>query len=394
MRALTLCVAILLASAVVVAGFPGATLAQDASGYSGTHLQFGAQDTRLTDYRVDDTTFFDSIAVESEQRAREEGALTVGAGVSAVTALTGSSLEVTAQTETTTAFTAESGATIETHDNPHGIAVVESGSQTQYVSLNVSDGVEARYTGDATATVETDSGAVATVFVVGEGTVGVNEDGAVVARLEPDGYLVVRTYNGPRGTDDATREQFVADGVATAEVFVVRQDGERVVDTIAYGNTTTVESTLRGDGLDISVERATTDGTVVLTSLPVGLVGDDVSVAVDGENASMALTYSELPLAANGGQTAKYLVHERSGARPSTDVAVAVTNFSASSRTISIRSASAVESTAGETGDDGESTESSEESGSSEASSPGFGVLSALLALVAAVALGAMVRRR
>ncbi|SFK99392.1 hypothetical protein SAMN04487950_1809 [Halogranum rubrum] len=374
---------------------PAVVGAQESTTYDGQHVQFSVDDTALIDYRVDGTTFFERIAVQSKQQAEQSGVVSVGADVSSLGSLAGSGLSLGSTTDVETTVRADSGATLDVHDNTHGIVVFQSEQRTQYLQANLSETTEATYQGDATVLVETESGPQASVFVVGEGSVGVNDDGDLTATVGPDGYLVVRTYEDERGTDDRNQEQLIADGVATGEVYLVQRGGETVVDTVAYGRNTTVEVTSQSaDALDMTVDRAVESGTVILTSIPQGTLdgaGDGtVNVTVDGEVAGEALTYGELQMAAGGGQTSKYLVQQSSNARATTEVGIALNHFS--ERQVTIR------------GDDGDSAESSESTAEASQTSqtstttPGFGAGVAVLALLATLAglvgLAGRVRRR
>jgi PGF-CTERM protein len=391
MRVLALVATVLL----VTAGAAPATVgAQQASTYEGAHLAFTAQGDALTDYRVDGTTFFDSVTVQSKQAAEREGLVSVGTNVGSVASLAGSQLTVDSRTTASATVSAESGATIHAHDNTHGIAVVESGDRSQYVLLNVSEGTEARYEGDAMVTVETESGAEAVAFVVGEGTIGVNDQGNVAARVGDDGTLAVRTYDRARGTDDRNQERLIANAVATGEVYVMQQDGEQVVDTVTYGPNTSVEVTEQGsETVEFVVDRPTADGTVLFASVSKGAfaAADSLSVVVDGEVAAEAATYDELAIAADGGQTSKYLVQQSSNREATTEVGIGVNHFS--ERTVSLRGGQSDSSTA--TTNDGHSESTSSETAATastvsttSATSPGFGLVVGLVGLLVAIAGG------
>ncbi|SEO45816.1 hypothetical protein SAMN04487948_102509 [Halogranum amylolyticum] len=396
MRILAVVATVLLVTSAT-AGVASVAGAQNASAYDGAHVTFGTQSNALTDYRVDGTTFFDSVSVQSKQTAEDDGPLGVGSDVGSVASLSGSGLTVDSRTTTNATITADSGATIDVHDNPHGIMVVESTNATQYVQLNVSEKGEAGYWGDATAVIETDEGPEAAAFVVGNGTVGVNDDGDVVAEVGEDGYLVVRTYDRRRGTDDRNQESLIADGVATAEAYVMQQDGERVVDTVTYGETTSLRTSEQSaDRVELAVDRTTQEGTVLLASVSNEALdgASGLSVTVDGETAARATAYSELPMAADGGQRSKYLTQPSSSVDSTTEAAVAVNHFS--ERTVALQGGQANGSatdTSGETttaGDSGPATESdagteTETTTQTETSSPGFGLVAAVTALAALV---------
>lgn len=409
MRILALVATVLLVTSATAGVVPTTTGAQQTGPYDGTHVSFGTEADALTDYRVDGTTFFDSVSVQSKQTAADDRPLGVGSDVSSVASLSGSELAVDSRTTTNATITADSGATIDVHDNPHGIMVVESTNATQYVQLNVSEKGEAGYWGDATAVIETDGGPEATAFVVGNGTVGVNDDGDVVAEVGEDGYLVVRTYDRRRGTDDRNQEQLIADGIATAEAYVMQQDGERVVDTVTYGETTSLRATERSaDRVELAVDRPTQDGTVLLASVSSEAFdgASDLSVTVDGETAAKATAYSELPIAADGGQRSKYLTQQSSSVDSVTEVAVAVNQFS--ERTVALQGGQANGSAANTTGEtttgdsetdagDGTETAAAGEAGTTtrtETTSPGFGLLAGTTTLLALLVVTVVRSRR
>lgn len=378
--------ALLIGSAIAV---PAAATAAQSSGYAGTNIEFATETNAVVDYRVDGATMFERVEVQSAERAESSGGLTGDASVASVTSVEGSGVEMQSSAEASTQaeLTTESGATVEAHDNEHGIFVVSAGEQSQYVTANLTNDASAEAQGDRVV-VTGESGAKGTFLVVGDGSVAVNEAGNVTAKLGANGKLVYRTYpDGERDDDEQKQEQWIQDGTAVAEVYVFQKGGETVADTVRYGGNTTVEVTERTESeVTFTAERSAEEGKVILTSVSEQVVesADDVSVTVDGDAAVEASSYSELE-GALGGDTAKFLVASRSKAAASTDVLVAVDHFSERTVTVSDGGANSTDDGATAESDGTENGTDGSEATSTDA--PGFGVGVALTALLAVAAM-------
>jgi hypothetical protein len=370
-------------------------IGQQASGqaYAGTHVAFDASQSAVTDYAVHGETMLDSVKVESQSSAEDSALVDVGASASAVTQIEGAGLNVDATTETEARVAAENGATMTAHDNGHGILVVASGDQSDYVVANLSSGANASAESDSQVEVTTENGTEGTFLVVGEGNATVNDDGDVTAQLGEDGRLVFRSYTEGKDDNDDEQERLIADGKAKAEAYVMSEGKETVVDTVSYGQDTTVETKETAEGtVTFTVNRTTHEGTVLLTSVSEAVVDtpENLTVEVSGEAAAEAATHSQLE-AAIGSDQSRYMVESAGSASTSADVLVAVNHFS--ERTVSMES--------GPTDGTGEETTSDDETTSDETTSddetaddenngggvPGFGVTAAVMALVGAALL-------
>jgi PGF-CTERM protein len=419
MRRLTTALIVLVLTASVVPPAMGqdATLAREqASGeaYAGTHVAFDASQSAVTDYAVHGETMLDSVKVESQSSVEDSALVDVGASASAVTQIGGAGLSVDATTETEARVEAENGATMTAHDNGHGILVVASGNQSDYVVANLSSGANASAESDSQVEVTTENGTEGTFIVVGEGNVTVNDDGDVTAHLGDDGRLVFRAYPEEKDDNDDDQERLIADGKAKAEAYVMAANesaddgsdaGEQVVvDTVSYGENTTVETAETAEGeVSFTVNRTTHEGTVLITSVSEEVVdaSENLTVTVDGEAATEAATHSQLK-SAIGSEQSRYMVESAGSASASADVLVAVNHFS--ERTVSMTSASS-DGTGEETTSDGETTDETNgdetndgttDSGTDDAQSddenngggvPGFGATAAIVALVSAALL-------
>jgi PGF-CTERM protein len=264
--------------------------------------------------------------------------------------------------------------------------------------------------------VTTENGTEATFLVVGEGDATVNDDGDVTARLGEDARLVFRSY--PEGKDDRDEKQedLIAQGEAKAEAYVMADGGNEsetgddeqvVVDTVSYGDNTTVEVAESAEGkISLAVNRTTHEGTIVVTSVSEQALNatEDLEVAVDGEAAVEARTYSQLQSAVGSDQSRYVVESAASGsADASADVLVAVNHFS--ERTISMQSSASEATTEEETvsdettgdesdrttqdGASGETTSESDEPTSTGdgADVPGFTAAAAVVALLGAALL-------
>ncbi|WP_435180937.1 PGF-CTERM sorting domain-containing protein [Halorussus sp. AFM4] len=365
---LVLVVTASIAPASVAAGIDSETAGQ-ASGdaYAGTHVSFDTAASAVTDYAVDGETMLSSVKVQSASQTESGGLVDVGASLSAVTEIEGAGLSLGATTETRARVAAggESNATITAHDNGNGVLVVAAGDESDYVVANLSADAEASAESDAQVEVTTANGTEGTFLVVGEGNVTVNDDGDVSANLGQDGRLVFRAY--PDGKDDVDEKQeaLIAEGEAKAEAHVMvenasagaNETGQVVVDTVSYGQNTTVEAAQTAEGeVTLTVNRTTHEGTVLVTSVSERALNatGDLTVTVDGEAAVEASTYTQLKSAVGSDQS-RYMVESAGGAEASADVLVAVNHFS--ERTVSMQSADADETTRTTTdGGDGTST--------------------------------------
>ncbi len=359
----------------------GAAVAQNEA-YAGTHVSFGTSANAVTDYSVDGESMLSSVKVQSASSAESSGIVDVGASLSTVTSLEGAGLSLGAQTQTSATVDVEGSASMEAHDNGNGVLVVRSGGDEQYVQANLSSGAEASAAGDNRVTVTTADGVEGAFIVVGDGEVTVNDEGDVAANLGQDGTLVFRAYPEGKSDEDASQEQLIADGQAAGEVHVMAQDGETVTDTVAYTSETTIEARQTAEGeVEMTVDRAAHEGKVVITTVSESTMdaANGVSVAVDGEAAAEASSYSELE-GAIGSDQSKYLVRQSSSAEGSAEVLVAVNHFS--ERTVTMSEADGSSSTDGEDSNDGSSDD-----GVSSPGQPGFGVLVAVLSLLAAALL-------
>jgi hypothetical protein len=394
--------------------------------YAGTHVSFDASGNAVADYAVDGETMLESVKVQSKSEAGSDGSLgsdldaSLDAG--AASEIAGAAVSVDAKTETEARVVTESGATLRAHDNGHGTLVVRSGESAQLVAVNVSESSTVESEGENRVVVTTENGTRGTFVAVGNGSVSATDDGNVSAELGAEGRLVYRSYPEGRDEGDAREERLIADGEATAEVYLTGDasaDGESAVDVVRYGENTTVETTARSESeVTMTAERTTHDGTIILTSISNSTVGaaEDLQVSVDGEAVARASTYGDLRSAADGGDTSKFLVRQRSSAEANTEVAIAVNHFS--ERTITMESTDGSNSTATDgsnstatddadsTGDDTASTtdqggesestapSDSEAGGQTDTSVPGFGVGATLAALALAGAIGVVRRRR
>ncbi|WP_135829735.1 hypothetical protein [Halorussus halobius] len=437
-----LLVLLLVASVAPAASAAGAPDRTGVHSYAGTHVSFDVDDRAVTDYAVDGETILDSLRVASRERVEESDPVDANASLSAATHVDGAGLNLTATTGTEARIAAETGATLAAHDNRHGVLVVASGEGTDYAVADLPPGASAAADGDAAVAVTTENGTEATVFVVGEGAVGVTDAGDVTARLGEDARLAVRSYPAGKDAADDERERLLADGAASAEVYVTTErgtangtgnasnagnaddpgsvtdprnasDGESasdapraVVDAVTYDDNTTVTADrVREGDVSLAVNRTTREGTILLASVsPALLDADQATVTVDGEAAAEAATYSQLA-GAVGSQQSRYVVAE--GANASAEVGVGVSHFS--ERIVAVTSPEAAdpeptsaETTGGETPSDGATTggpasddgatargsdTDSENGGPVPGFTPAIAVAGLLAAVVAAVAL-------
>lgn len=339
--------------------------------YHGQFLAYGTTDNAIIDYKVDGTTMMESMQVQSASSA----GIGLDGALSGVTSIVGAKITglTTAETSATVKF--ESGARMQTHDNGHGILVLESGGRSQVVQANLSSESDTSKAGNNRVVVTTGDGSKGTFIVVGEGNVAVNEGGNVTARVGQNGRLIYRTYPQKRTSSDEDQERLIANGTAVGELYVQDggQDGDGgqqgAVDVVSYSEATTIEAKNRTErSVTYTAQRSEGQGKVFITSVTEAYgSADDVNVTVDGEAAARAQSYSDLVAATKGGGQSKYLVSQSSSAQTSMDVVVAVNKFS--TREVTVSGA-----------EDG--------GGGSGVGIPGFGIGLALLALAGAILLG------
>ena len=372
-------VLLLVASGAASAG--AVATAHQGEAYAGTHIEFETTGDAVVDYTVDNTTVFRSMSVQSQSTAESQGDVRADVGLSAVTDVEGSGLSMGSQTDVSATVTAESGATVEAHDNEHGVLTVRSGGESQYVTVNVSASSQAESESDRRVVVTNDDGTQGAFIIVGDGAVTVNDQGNVSADLGSDSTLVFRSYSDGRSDEDDREEQLIAEGTAAAEVYVMESGedgGELAADVVQYSEDTAVEVTERSEGtVRMTAERSESEGRVIITSVSEQAISsvEDLQVTVDGEAAAEASSYSELE-GALGSDESAFLVRQTSSAEASADVLVAVNEFS--TREITMAESGSDGSDGGDDSDD-----------ATETDVPGFGPVAALLALVAVAALAA-----
>jgi PGF-CTERM protein len=361
-----------------------------------------------------------SVQVQSTEQAWADGDVDADLGLSAVTDIAAAAVALEATANTNATLSTESGAELTAHDNDRGILVVSAGDSGQVVHANVSNDAEASAESDDRVAVTTADGTSGTFIVVGEGSVTVDETGNVTAQLAQDGTLVYRQYEGERSESEKQQERLIANGTAAAEVYVqsaaesttdsdddtatptdtaTATEGDagdagdearnRTVDVVRYSEDTTVEVTERTEsGVNMTVERAESEGRVVITSVSEAVVDstEDVSVTVDGEAAARADSYAEVRQATQGGETSTFLVQQSSSAEASYDVVVGINHFS--ERNVAVQDGSG-SSSGDDTGSDADSDSDSDQQtpDGSSGDGAGFGVGVAVVALAGAALL-------
>lgn len=340
----------------------------EAETFAGSHVEFETAANAIVNYSVDGRMVAESVSVQSQSEARARGGIAVGANISSVMGFPGAAVTVESSAGLSTRMTTDSGASVSAHDNGHGSLVVAAGDDAQYVAMNLSGSAEIVEDGEKRIVVDTADESQASVLVVGEGTVAVNDDGNVSAELEDDSHLVVRSYEGERSEDDRQQEELITSGHAAVQVYLT-DEGTDVVD---YGQGATVDVTEEASGtVNMTVDRTESEGKVVLATVSEDHFDsvEDMAVRVDGEVAAEASSYSDLEAAADGGESAMYMVRSDGSVSGSADVLVALDHFS--ERTVSMT-------------DDGDqdSTDSSDGGG------VGFTLVIAVLAILAIVAVG------
>ena len=379
--------ALLVIASVAPAGVAaGAPADQQAEAYSGAHVSFDVENSAVTNYAVDGDVVAESVAVESQSDHESRAGVDVGAdaGLSAVTDVAGAETSLAAQSSTRASVDVGGSAEITAHDSEHGVLVVDAGGESQYVEVGLASDAEAEQESESRVVATTSNGTETAFVVVGEGEVTTNENGNVTASLGEEARLVTRSYE-ERSEDDERTEAFIANGTATAEVYLTERDGEAVADTIEYGQDTAVEVTERSESeVRMTAERATEEGTVVIASVSDAALAasDSLTVTVDGEAAAEASSHAELRNAADGGDSSAYAVRQSGSAEASAEVLVAVNHFSEREIVVGGADDGADEETTTESGD-GESDDGESSDGGGQ---PGFGVTAALAALLSLAA--------
>lgn len=364
---------LLVAAGVVPAAVVGVAVTQQSEAYSGTHVSFDTTDSGVVNYSVDDRVLVESIAVQKSDK--------VGTGLrlSAVTSLPGSAVTVDSRTQTSATMKADSGARMTANDNGRGILVMEANGNSHFVTANLSGDTQAEQADNNRVVVTHADGTQGTFIVVGDGEVTVNENDNLTAKLGENGKLVYRQYDGQRSNSDEQQEQLIANGTASSEVYILKSgdDGsETTANVVNYSEDTTVEVTETSENtVNMTVERAQSDGRVIITSVSNRTFesAESIQVAVDGKAAARADSYSGVVQATQGGDKSAYLVQESTEAEATSDVVVGINHFS--ERTVTMTSDDGGASPTEGGGDDGTTGTTGEV--------PGFGVFGALGALLA-----------
>lgn len=380
--------AVLLVPAVAPVATATSASSSQAQAYTGTHVTFETTNNAVVDYAVNGDTVFQSMKVQSKSAAQSDSGIAIDAELSAVTGFTGAAISVNAKTTTSATITTESGAKLTVHDNRNGILVVRSGSNSQYVAVNVSESAQVETTSEGRVVVHSEDGTTGTFLVVGDGSVTVNDQGNITAELSSDSKLVFRSYPDGRDQADKKQEQLIAQGKAVAEVYVMEKSessSEMVVDVVQYGQATTVKVTeTTKSSVTMTVDRSKHKGKVIITSVSKAIIEstEDMQVTIAGNAAVRASSYSELR-SAIGGDTSKFLVQQQTSAKATADVLVAVNHFS--ERQIKMQDSDSSSDGGDTTTQDGDAGGDGDPSGST---GPGFGIGAALVAVIG-VAIGA-----
>ncbi|WP_254761813.1 PGF-CTERM sorting domain-containing protein [Natrinema marinum] len=350
----------------------------DGSAYAGANVAFDVEGDAITDYRVGGERTFASVAVQSQREAdsSSSGGLDGSLGLEAATNLNGAGLSVASQTQASAQIRAESGATLSAHDTQRGTLVVESGDEAQYVEADLAAEAEASEEGER---VRVETGDRQGVFlVVGDGEVGV-ADGNVTADLGANATLAFRSYaDGERDERAQYEESLIAEGSAAVDVTAEQRDGELVTDAVTYGQETSANvSQSANNRVNVTIDRAVHEGTVVMTTVSEEAVGnlEDISVRIDGEAAVEASSKSELE-SAIGGDQSRYMVVQDAQAEGQATVYIAVNHFSTRTATIDGNGSGSDDSADGSSGGSG-----GDSSGASGDSTPGFGAGVAVIAI-------------
>jgi len=384
---------------VVMSGVAGVAAAQtDDSDSGGAMVSFDAQTAGGSTVTVDSVTLPDGGFVTIHDATLTDGE-TLGSVVG-----TSAYLDAGTHEDVTVSLT-------DTVDSGTYHAMAHQDTDGDRAYTFVSSNGEASAESDDRVVVQQDDGASGTFIVVGEGNVTVDDAGNVTAQLERDSKLVYRQYESERSESEKQQERMIANGTAAAEVYVqsaaestadsggdtatptdtrtpteADDDSDsdarnRTVDVVRYSDDTTVEVTERTEsGVNMTVERAESEGRVVITSVSESVVesAEDVTVTVDGEAAAQADSYAEVRQATQGGESSKFLVQQSSSAEASYDVVVGINHFS--ERNVAVQDG--LGSSSGEDGSDGQSTPDG-----SSGDGAGFGVGIGIVSLLGAALL-------
>ncbi len=375
-------IAALLCVSLAFAGVPAATTAQTGGeATTGTHISFGVANDAVTGYTVGGTEMFSSFRMQSQSSAVDEGLIEANLDeITSIVNINAAGLSVEAETSASTTLNVSSspGAYVRAHDNGHGTFRVAPGQNTQVGIVNVSSNTELTVEGEEMATLTADNGAEATFMVVGTGgEVATNEDGNLAVRLGANSDLIFKAYPDGKSDAEAEQESLISDGIIGAEVHVMEQDGERVIDAASYNtfvNYYGTEEAANGTNFTFGSARGT--GTLVVTHVSEAAVGSLSSVEAyvnssNGENTvpveadSAATGVANVEQYVGSPESAYYAVPPAEGSA-STDVVVAINHFS--NRTVTM----------------GQNVGPSDTSGSGGV--PGFGAPAAIAALLALAA--------
>lgn len=142
----------------------------DQSTYAGSHTTFETRSNAVVDYRVNGAQAFESVRVQTRSDVDSSLGLGGSADLAAVARKAGAALSLDSSTAAGASVTADSGATIEAHDNSHGTLVVAAEERSQYVALNVSGGADVSRESDQRVVFTTESGSEATAMSSARGT--------------------------------------------------------------------------------------------------------------------------------------------------------------------------------------------------------------------------------
>lgn len=373
-------IAALLCVSLAFAAVPAASTAQTGGeATTGTHISFGVADNAVTGYTVGGTEMFSSFRMQSQSSAVEDGLVESGFDVTSLVNINAAGLSVESETTAATTLNVDAGpgAHVTAHDNGHGTFMVAPGQNGQAAIVNVSSNTEVSVDGD-TATVTADNGAEGTFMLVGTGgEIDTNEDGNIAVTLGANADLVFKAYPDGKSDAEAEQEDLISNGIVGAEVHVMEQDGERVVDTALYNGFLSGYGTEETDnGTNFTFGSVQGTGTVVVTHVSEASVGSlssveayvnsssgEETVPVEADSATEAI--DGIGDYVGTSSSAYYTVPPAEGSA-STDVVVAINHFS--NRTVAM----------------GQNVGPSDTSGSGGV--PGFGAPAAVVALLALAA--------
>jgi surface glycoprotein (TIGR04207 family) len=383
--------ALLVVSLVGTAAAPAAAQSAEGEAYAGTHVEFDQQSNAVADYAVDGNVIVENVTMQSAGEVRSQTGIGVETGIGAVLAsdIVGATIDSRSEAGASVTLGFESGGEMKTHDTRRGVVQFQAADGNQVVAVNVSNDAEAEAESDERVVVTKDDGSEGAFIVVGEGDVTVDDNGDVTAEVYEDSQLVYRQYDEERSESDEEAERMIANGTATAEVYVqqsAESGQETAVEAIEYGEDTSVEVTSSAENeVNMTVERTQSEGKVVLTTVSEEAFENagDIEVYVDGNAAAQADSYSAVEQSAMEGDQPRYYVSQSSSAEGSVDVAIGIDHFSARN----VQMTSEDESTAtedGSTATEGDSTDQ-QSPADSQGDGAGFGALAALAALASAL---------